>query len=388
MNFELTEQQEAIREAISRICSQFGDEYWLARDQDGQFPDEFVKAITEGGWLGIAMPEAYGGAGLGITETTIMAHTIARSGAGMSGASAVHLNLFGPNPVVVFGTEEQKSRMLPPLIQGLDRACFGVTEPDAGLNTTRLATRAVRDGDNYRVSGRKLWTTTAQTANKILLIARTTPIEECSKPTQGLTLFYTDLDRESIEVRLIDKMGRKAVDSNALFIDDLVVPLGDRIGEEGDGWKCLLHGLNPERILIAAEAVGLGQVALEKAARYAKERVVFDRTIGKNQAIQHPLAENWMELQAAELMVFKAASLYDKGQPCGAEANASKYLAASAAHKACQRAVLTHGGMGYAKEYHVERYLREIMIPVIAPISQELIKSFIAEQVLGQEKSY
>ena len=388
VNFELTEQQEAIREAISRICSQFGDEYWLARDQDGQFPDEFVKAITEGGWLGIAMPEAYGGAGLGITETTIMAHTIARSGAGMSGASAVHLNLFGPNPVVVFGTEEQKSRMLPPLIQGLDRACFGVTEPDAGLNTTRLATRAVRDGDNYRVSGRKLWTTTAQTANKILLIARTTPIEECSKPTQGLTLFYTDLDRDRIEVRLIDKMGRKAVDSNALFIDDLVVPIRDRIGEEGDGWKCLLHGLNPERILIAAEAVGLGQVALEKAARYAKERVVFDRTIGKNQAIQHPLAENWMELQAAELMVFKAASLYDKGKPCGAEANASKYLAASAAHKACQRAVLTHGGMGYAKEYHVERYLREIMIPVIAPISQELIKSFIAEQVLDQEKSY
>ena len=388
MNFEFTEQQEAIREAISRICSQFGDDYWLARDQDGQFPDEFVTAITEGGWLGIAMPEAYGGAGLGITETTIMAHTIARSGAGMSGASAVHLNLFGPNPVVVFGTEEQKSRMLPPLIQGLDRACFGVTEPDAGLNTTRLATRAVRDGDNYRVSGRKLWTTTAQTANKILLIARTTPIEECAKPTQGLTLFYTDLDRERIEVRLIDKMGRKAVDSNALFIDDLVVPIRDRIGEEGDGWKCLLHGLNPERILIAAEAVGLGQVALEKAARYARERVVFDRTIGKNQAIQHPLAENWMELQAAELMVFKAASLYDKGQPCGAEANASKYLAASAAHKACQRAVLTHGGMGYAKEYHVERYLREIMIPVIAPISQELIKSFIAEQVLGQEKSY
>lgn len=388
MNFEFTEQQESIREAVSKICSQFGDDYWFARDQDGQFPDEFVKAITEGGWLGIAMPEAYGGAGLGIIETAIMAHTIARSGAGMSGASAVHLNLFGPNPVVVFGTDEQKERMLRPLIEGRDRACFGVTEPDAGLNTTRLATRAIRDGDSYRVSGRKLWTTTAQTANKILLIARTTPLEECKKPTEGLTLFFTDLDRDRIEVRLIDKMGRKAVDSNALFIDDLIVPVTDRIGEEGDGWKCLLHGLNPERILIAAEAVGLGQVALDRASRYARERVVFDRTIGKNQAIQHPLAENWMELQAAELMVFKAASLYDQGKPCGAEANASKYLAAAAAHKACQRAVLTHGGMGYAKEYHVERYLREIMIPVIAPISQELIKSFIAEQVLGQEKSY
>ena len=388
MEFEYTDQQKSIQTAIEKICQRFDDSYWLERDTDGAFPEDFVKAITEGGWLGIAMPEAYGGAGLGITETAIMAHTIARSGAGMSGASAVHLNLFGPNPIVVFGTEEQKSRLLPPLIEGKDRACFGVTEPDAGLNTTRLATRAVRDGDHYRINGRKLWTTTAQTANKILIIARTTELEACNKPTEGLTLFYTDLNRDSIEVRLIDKMGRKAIDSNALFIDDLVVPVADRIGEEGDGWKCLLHGLNPERILIATEAVGLGQAALGKASRYARERVVFDRTIGKNQGIQHPLAENWMELEAAQLMVFKAASLYDAGKPCGAEANASKYLAAQAALKACERAVLTHGGMGYAKEYHVERYLREIMIPVIAPISQELIKSFIAEQVLGQEKSY
>ena len=388
MQFEYTDQQKSIRTAIEKVCANFDDSYWLERDTDGAFPEEFVKAITAGGWLGIAMPEAYGGAGLGITETAIMAHTIARSGAGMSGASAVHLNLFGPNPIVVFGTEEQKSRLLPPLIEGKDRACFGVTEPDAGLNTTRLATRAVRDGDHYRINGRKLWTTTAQTANKILIIARTKDLEACNKPTEGLTLFYTDLNRDSIEVRLIDKMGRKAIDSNALFIDDLIVPVTDRIGEEGDGWKCLLHGLNPERILIATEAVGLGQAALGKASQYARERVVFDRTIGKNQGIQHPLAENWMELEAAQLMVFKAASLYDAGKPCGAEANASKYLAAQAALKACERAVLTHGGMGYAKEYHVERYLREIMIPVIAPISQELIKSFIAEQVLGQEKSY
>ena len=388
MNFELTDEQQSIQAAIQKICQQFDDAYWLARDTDGTFPEDFVKAITEGGWLGIAMPEAYGGAGLGVTETAIMAHAIARSGAGMSGASAVHLNLFGPNPIVVFGTEEQKARLLPPLIKGQDRACFGVTEPDAGLNTTRLATRAVRDGDHYRINGRKLWTTTAQTANKILIIARTQDLADCKKPTDGLTLFFTDLNRDRIEVRLIDKMGRKAIDSNTLFIDDLIVPVADRIGEEGDGWKCLLHGLNPERILIAAEAVGLGQAALEKASQYARERVVFDRTIGKNQGIQHPLAENWMELEAAQLMVFKAASLYDAGKPCGAEANAAKYLAAKAAFTACERAVLTHGGMGYAKEYHVERYLREIMIPVIAPISQELIKSFIAEQVLGQEKSY
>ena len=248
--------------------------------------------------------------------------------------------------------------------------------------------QSVRDGDHYIINGRKLWTTTAQTANKILIIARTKPLEECAKPTQGLTLFYTDLNRDNIEVRLIEKMGRKAVDSNALFIDDLVVPVVDRIGEEGDGWKCLLHGLNPERVLIASEAVGLGHAALAKAAGYARERVVFDRSIGKNQGIQHPLAENWMELEAAQLMAFKAADLYDRGLACGAEANAAKYLAAQAALSACQRAVLTHGGMGYAKEYHVERYLREIMIPVIAPVSQELVKSFIAEQVLGQEKSY
>lgn len=388
MNFEFSEQQLAIQDAVSRICQNFGEDYWLARDTDGDFPEEFVRAITDGGWLGIAMPEEFGGAGLGISEALILAHTIARSGAGMSGASAVHLNLFGPNPIVVFGTHEQKSRFLPRLIQGQDRACFGVTEPNSGLNTSKLETRAERDGDNYVINGQKLWTTTAQTATKILLIVRTTPLDECERPTDGLSLFFTDLDRDKIEVRLIEKMGRKAVDSNALFIDNLVVPVQDRIGEEGAGWKCLLHGLNPERILIAAEAVGLGQAALERAANYARERVVFDRTIGKNQAIQHPLAVNWMELEAAMLMVFKAASLYDRGEACGAEANSAKYLAAEAALSACQRSVLTHGGMGYAKEYHVERYLREIMIPVIAPVSQEMIKSFIGERVLGQEKSY
>ena len=388
MDFDLTDEQTAIRDAIEKICALFPAEYWLARDNDGAFPEEFVAAVTDGGWLGIAMPQEYGGAGLGITEAAILTHTIARSGAGFSGASAIHLNLFGPNPIVVFGSDEQKSRFLPPLIQGQDRACFGVTEPDAGLNTTRLQTMAVREGDHYVVNGRKMWTTTAQSANKILLIARTSPLDSDVPPAKGLSLFYTDLDRSRIEVREIEKMGRKAIDTNALFIDDLHIPVEDRIGAEGDGWKCLLHGLNPERILIAAEAVGLGQAALERAANYARERVVFDRPIGKNQAIQHPLAVNWMELEAAYTMMLKAATLYDKGQPCGREANAAKYLAAEAGLSACQRAVLTHGGMGYAKEFHVERYLREMQIPVIAPVSQEMIKSFIAEQVLDQEKSY
>lgn len=388
MDFELTEAQQALADAVTKLCSPFDSAYWRKCDQEGQFPEAFVQAVAEGGWLGIAMPEAYGGSGQGITEAALFAHAVARSGAGMSGASAVHINLFGPHPVVVFGTEAQKEAMLPPLIAGKDRVCFGVTEPDAGLNTTALKTRAVPVSGGYRITGQKLWTSTAQIANKILLIARTTPREEAARPTEGLTLFYTDLDRSAITVNAIPKMGRAAVDSNALFIDDLFVPEAHRIGAEGDGWRCLLHGLNPERILIAAEAVGLGQAALERAARYARERVVFDRPIGQNQAIAHPLAECWMALEAAWLMTLRAASRYDAGLPCGADANAAKYLAAEAAFKACERAVLTHGGMGYAKEYDVERLFREVMIPRIAPVSQEMIRNFIAEQVLDQPRSY
>ena len=388
MDFELTEAQQALADAVTKLCSPFDSAYWRKCDQEGQFPEAFVQAVAEGGWLGIAMPEAYGGSGQGITEAALFAHAVARSGAGMSGASAVHINLFGPHPVVVFGTEAQKDAMLPPLIAGKDRVCFGVTEPDAGLNTTALKTRAVPVPGGYRITGQKLWTSTAQIANKILLIARTTPREDAARPTEGLTLFYTDLDRSAITVNAIPKMGRAAVDSNALFIDDLFVPEAHRIGAEGDGWRCLLHGLNPERILIAAEAVGLGQAALERAARYARERVVFDRPIGQNQAIAHPLAECWMALEAAWLMTLRAASRYDAGLPCGADANAAKYLAAEAAFKACERAVLTHGGMGYAKEYDVERLFREVMIPRIAPVSQEMIRNFIAEQVLDQPRSY
>ncbi len=388
MDFELTQEQLALADAVSKLCSPFDAAYWRKCDQEGQFPEAFVQAVAEGGWLGIAMPEAYGGSGQGITEAALFAHAVARSGAGMSGASAVHINLFGPHPVVVFGTDAQKEAMLPPLIAGKDRVCFGVTEPDAGLNTTALKTRAVPVAGGYRITGQKLWTSTAQIANKILLIARTTPREEAARPTEGLTLFYTDLDRSAITVNAIPKMGRAAVDSNALFIDELFVPEAHRIGAEGDGWRCLLHGLNPERILIAAEAVGLGQAALERAARYARERVVFDRPIGQNQAIAHPLAECWMALEAAWLMTLRAASRYDAGLPCGADANAAKYLAAEAAFKACERAVLTHGGMGYAKEYDVERLFREVMIPRIAPVSQEMIRNFIAEQVLDQPRSY
>jgi len=389
LNFEFSEDQIAIRDAIAKICAKYGDEYWLARDDDGVFPEDFVADIAGGGWLGIAMPEAYGGAGLGVTEAALIAQTIAQSGACLSGASSIHMNLFGPMPIVVFGTDEQKARMLTPLIEGRERCCFGVTEPDAGLNTTAITTRAERKDDHYVVNGRKMWTSTAQTANKILLLARTTPKEECGKPTEGLSLFYTDLDRGgATEVREIAKMGRKAVDTNAVFFDGLRVPRENLIGEEGKGFHYLLHGLNPERILIAAEAVGIGRIALQKASTYARERVVFGRPIGQNQAIQHPLAKSWAELEAANLMVFKAASLYDAGQACGAEANSAKYLAAEAAFRACETAIMTHGGMGYAKEFHVERYMREVMIARIAPVSRELILSFIAEKVLELPKSY
>ncbi|WP_341909579.1 acyl-CoA dehydrogenase family protein [Ferrovibrio terrae] len=388
MDFQFNADQQAIREAVSRICARFGDEYWLERDHAGGFPHDLHQALAKDGWLGICIPEAYGGAGMGITEAAIMMQAIAESGAGLSGASAVHMNIFGLNPVVVFGTEEQKQRMLPPLIAGREKACFAVTEPDAGLNTTKLKTKAVRDGDHYVLSGAKVWISTAQVAEKMLILARTTPLEQVTKPTQGLSLFYTDLDRRFVEVREIDKMGRKCVDSNQLFIDGLKVPVADRIGEEGRGFDYILHGMNPERVLIAAEAVGLGRVALARATQYAKERIVFDRPIGMNQGIQHPLAQNWMELEAANLMVFKAASLYDAGQPCGAEANAAKYLAGEAGFKACQQAVMTHGGYGYAREYHVERYLREVLISRIAPISPQLILCFIAERVLGLPKSY
>lgn len=388
MNFSLSEEQLQIRDAIEQLCAGFGDEYWLERDRKGGFPLDFHKALADGGWLGIAMPTEFGGSGLGITEAALMMQTISASGAGLSGASAVHMNIFGLNPVVVFGTDEQRARMLPALVKGEDRACFAVTEPDAGLNTLKIKTRAVRDGDHYVVNGQKIWISTAQVANKVLLLARTTPLDEVTEPTKGLSLFYTDLDRRFVDVREIEKMGRKSVDSNELFIDGLRIPVADRIGEEGLGFKYILHGMNPERVLIGAEAVGLGQVALRHAVKYAGERVVFNRLIGKNQGIQHPLALSWMELEAANLMVFKAATLYDSGKPCAAEANAGKYLGAEASFRACEAAVLTFGGMGYAKEYHVERYLREAMLPRIAPISPHLIHCFIAEKVLGLPKSY
>jgi acyl-CoA dehydrogenase len=383
-----TDAQAAIAAAIEKICAKYDDGFWLKTDETGEFPEAFVADLAAGGWLGVAMPEAYGGAGLGLTEAALMMQTIAQSGAGFSGASAVHINVFGPMPVAKFGTEDQKQRLLPPLIEGKDKLCFAVTEPNSGLDTASLETRAERQGNRWTITGRKIWTTGAQRATKIMIIARTTPRDQCAKPTQGLSLFYCDFDRARVEANPIPKMGRKAVECNTLFIDGLEVTSDDLIGEEGKGFQILLHGLNPERVLFAAESVGLGRAALKRAVQYANERVVFGRAIGQNQGIQHPLAKAWAELEAANLLAFKAAQLYDSGRECGAEANAAKYLGGEAGFAACETAVLTHGGMGYAKEYSVERYMREAMIARLAPVSREMILNFIAERVLHLPKSY
>jgi acyl-CoA dehydrogenase len=388
MDFRFTEQQQSIRSAIEKICADFPLDYWLDHDNSHDFPHEFVDALAGDGWLGIAMPEEYGGAGLGISEACAMMETIAASGAGLSGASAVHINIFGPHPIVVHGTDEQKRRWLTPMIQGRQKCCFGVTEPDAGLNTAAIKTRAERDGQNYKIFGTKMWTSTAQEADKVLLLARTTPREAVAKPFDGISLFYTDLDRKYVEIREIPKMGRAAVDTNFVFYDGLPVPKEDLIGEEGRGFHYLLDGINPERCLVASEAVGIGQFSLDRAAEYARERVVFGRPIGQNQGIQHPLAETWAKLAAVRLLVYKAAWLYDNGENCGAEANGAKYLAAEFGFEAAERAMLTHGGMGYAKEYHVERMLREVMIARLAPVGQQLALSYIAERQLGLPKSY
>jgi acyl-CoA dehydrogenase len=386
--FWLSDEQQAIRDSVARLCERFDAAYWRKTDETGVFPEAFVAAMAQAGWLGVAMPTELGGSGLGLTEAAIVMQTVAESGAGFSGASAIHLNIFGLMPVVKFGSDDLRRAAIPRIISGEDKTCFAVTEPDAGLDTTSLKTRAVRTNDGYVISGRKMWTTNAQRANKMLIIARTTAKAEVKRPTEGLSLFYTDFDRSRITATPIPKMGRKAVESNAVFIDDLQVPAEHLVGEEGRGFHYLLAGLNAERVLIGVEAVGLGRAALNRAATYAKQRIVFGRPIGQNQGVAHPLARAWAELEAANLMAFKAAALHDADRDCGAEANAAKYLGAEAGFNACEAAVMAHGGMGYAKEFDVERYFREAMIARIAPVSREMILNYIAERVLGLPKSY
>ena len=388
MDLELNEQQSAILNSVRSVVNRFDDDYWLQLDRNGEFPHAFYQAMAEGGWLGVAMPEDVGGSDLGIFEAALIMITVADSPGALAAASSIHINIFGPHPIVVFGNDEQKQAWLPDLIQGRSKCCFGVTEPDSGLETGSIQTFAESTDNGYVVNGQKIWTSTAQHADKIMLLARTTPREQCTKSTDGLSLFFTDLDTDYVDVREIPKMGRAAVDSNMVFIDSLPVPREHLIGEPGRGFEYILHGLNPERILVGVEALGIGWQALGRAVRYARERVVFDRPIGQNQAIQHPLAENWMELQAGLLVCMEAARRYDAGKPCGALANTAKYLSAEAGYKAATQALMTYGGMGYAKEYHVERLLREAMIPRLAPVSAQLILCYIAERVLDLPRSY
>ena len=383
-----TPERQAVRDAVRAICDRYDDDYWGELDRTHTFPHEFCRDIAAGGWLGIAMPAEYGGSGLGVTEAAMMMQVVGASAGYFAACSAIHINIFGLHSIVKHGSDAQKRDWLPKVISGEIRACFGVTEPDAGLDTTRIKTRAVRRGDHYVVHGQKIWTSTAQQAHKIVLLARTTPLEECARPTEGLTLFFADKDPRTVKVTEIPKMGRHAVNSNQVFYDGLEIPVEHRIGEEGQGFRYILDSLNPERILNAAEVLGMGRRALDKAARYAAERVVFGRPIGKNQAIAHPLAEAWAALYAAELMTLHASELYDSGKPCGAEANAAKLLAADAGFKACDRAIRTHGGMGYAAEYHVERYFREMVACQLAPVSREMILNFLSERQLGLPKSY
>lgn len=388
MDFSLTSDQSNIRDAVLKHCAQFSDDYWLERDHSAEFPHDFYASMADAGWLGVAMPEAVGGAGLGITEAAIMMQAVAEAGGGMTAASTIHGPVFSLEPIDLFGSDAQKRRMIPPVLSGQEKMCFAVTEPNTGLDTTKLKTAAKKVDGGYLVNGDKIWITNAHVADRMMLLARTTPIEEVARKTDGLSLFFTKLDRDHIEHRLIPKMGRHAVGSNMLFINDLFIPEDDRIGGERDGFRIILKGLNPERILLGAEAIGIGRNAIQRAARYARERIVFDRPIGMNQGIQHPLAKCWMQLEAANLMVMKAATLFDRGEDCGTEANAGKYLAAETAFEACHTAMLTLGGMGYAQEYHVERLLREVLIPRTAPVSPHMILNFIAERVLELPKSY
>ncbi len=392
MSFELSDDQELIRKSVRELAQRFDDHYWMTKDQAHEFPQEFYDAIASGGWLGMTIPEEYGGHGLGITEATLLLEEVARSGGAMNAASAIHLSIFGMQPVVKHGSAELKAATLPRIVTGDLHVCFGVTEPTAGLDTSRITTFARREGEHYRVNGRKVWISKALESEKILLLTRTESLDDLerrgAKKTDGMTLFLTDLDRDHVDIRPINKMGRNAVSSNEVFIDDLMVPVEDRVGEEGKGFKYILDGLNPERMLIAAEALGIGRVALDKAVKYGNERVVFDRPIGMNQGLQFPLADSLARLDAAELVLRKASWLYDNGKPCGREANTAKYLCADAGFGAADRALQLHGGMGYSEEYHVSRYFRESRLMKIAPVSQEMVLNFLGEHVLGMPRSY
>ena len=388
MNFETSGEHQLIRDAIGRLSANFPDEYWAACDREHRFPWDFYNAMAADGWIGVAIPEKYGGSGRGITEASIVLEEVCASGAAMNGASAIHLSIFGMHPVVRHGSEEMKQKYLPMVAKGDLHISFGVTEPDAGTDTTSITTTAQRDGDYYIVRGRKVWTTKALDAQRVLLLVRTQALEAVDKRTQGMTLLLAELQRPEVSISPIEKVGRNAIATCEVVYDDLPVHVTDRVGEEGKGFRYLLDGLNAERILVAAESLGIGRAAMCRAVDYANERVVFNRPIGMNQGVSFPLGEARMRLDAAELMIRKASWLMDRGEPCGAEANMAKWLAADACFQAADQAVQTHGGFGYAKEFHVERYWREARLQRLAPISQEMVLNYVTEHVLGLPRSY
>lgn len=388
MDFQESEEQALIRSAIRKLCADFPDAYWEEHDREGVFPDDFFAKMAAAGWIGIAMPEQYGGAGRGIQEAAIVLEEVAASGAAMNGATSIHLSIFGMHPIVRHGSEALRAKYLPAVASGAMHVAFGVTEPDAGSDTTSIETSARREGDHYLVRGRKVWTTKAMESERVLLLVRTTPKDKVKRKTDGLTLLFAELQKPEVHISPIPKLGRNAVRTCEVVYDDLRVEVSDRVGEEGEGFRYLLDGLNAERILIAAEALGIGRAALRRAVNYANERIVFGRPIGKNQGIAFPLAEARTRLDAAELMIRKAAWLLDNNAPCGAEANMAKWLAAEAGFFAADCAIQTHGGFGYAREYHVERYWREARLMKLAPISQEMILNYISEHVLNLPRSY
>lgn len=388
MDFELTDEQELIKASVAKLCSEYPDDYWRQKDKAHEFPWDFYNDMAAAGWLGIAIPEAYGGSGQGITEASLLLETVAASGAAMNGATPLHLTIFGMEPVVKYGSDKMKQKYLPQVASGELHVAFGITEPDAGTDTTSITTSARLQGDTYIVKGRKVWTTKALQSQRVLLLVRTTPKDKVKKKTDGLTLLLAELQKDEVEISPIEKVGRNAVATCEVVYDDLEVHVTDRVGEEGKGFKYLLSGLNAERVLVASEALGIGRVALHRAVNYANERVVFGRPIGKNQGVAFPLAEARMRLDAAELMIRKASWMLDRGLPCGAEANMAKWLAAEASFQTADQAMQTHGGFGYASEYHVERYWREARLMRIAPISQEMILNYVSEHVLGLPRSY
>ncbi|MBM0124235.1 acyl-CoA dehydrogenase family protein [Pimelobacter simplex] len=388
MSFDPDPVHEDIRHAMRDLCAKFPDEYWAERDERHEFPWDFYRAVTDAGWLGLTIPEEYGGGGLGVTEAAIVEREIAASGAGMGGCSSVHIGIFGFEPILHHGSEELKQRFLPRVPRGDLQISFAVTEPDAGTDTTNLSTFARKVDGGWLVTGKKVWISNAQQAERMLLLARTTPKDQCARRTEGLTVFFAPVDRDRVTIRPIPKMGRNSVDSNELFIDDLFVADEDVVGEVGRGFEVILTGLNAERVVAANAMLGIGEAALRRGVRYARERVVFGRPIGQNQGLSFQLAEAKIRIEAADAVLQKATWMVDRQLPCGAEANYAKWLCAEAGFYAADVALQVHGGMGYSKEFHVERYFREARLMRIAPISQEMVLNYVAEHVLGLPRSY